>query len=53
MDEFKQLKKVELDIYDLIKKYESNGTKKELINELKELNKSILKGMRGEGNGNS
>lgn len=53
MESFKQLKKVELNIYDLIKKYESTGTKKELIEDLKKLDKSILKDMRGESNGNS
>lgn len=45
MDKFKKLKKIELDIYDLITRYEKSGTKEELIKDLRELDKNIMKGM--------
>lgn len=43
MIDFKEVKKIELDIYDLIKRYEKSGTKEELVKELKDLDKNILK----------
>lgn len=45
MNNFKRLKRLELDIYDLIKRYQKSGTKEELVEELKELDKNIMKGM--------
>ena len=47
MNDFKKLKRAELDICDLIKRYELTGSKEELLEELKSLDKNILKDMRG------
>jgi hypothetical protein len=46
MIDFKVVKKIELDLYDLIKRYEKTGTKEQLLEELKELDKNMLKGQR-------
>lgn len=48
---FSRLKSVELDIDDLVKRYEKSGTKEELVEELKNLDKKILKDMRSDDNG--
>ncbi|TDO77725.1 hypothetical protein DFR79_13257 [Halanaerobium saccharolyticum] len=48
MIEFKKIKKIELDVYDLIKRYERTGTKKELLKELREINKDMLKAQQGK-----
>jgi len=50
MNDFKKLKRAELDIYDLIKRYEKVGTKEELLEELKSLDKNIMKDMRNGSN---
>jgi hypothetical protein len=50
MNDFKKLKRAELDICDLIKRYELTGSKEELLDELKDLDKNILKDMRGGSN---
>ena len=43
MIEFKKLKKIDLYVYDLIKRYEKAGTKSELVEQLKKVDKEILK----------
>jgi len=48
MIEFKEFKKIELDVYDLIKRYERTGTKEELLEELREINKNMLKAQQGK-----
>jgi len=50
MKDIKKLKRAELDIYDLIKRYEKVGTKEELLEELKSLDKNIMKDMRNGSN---
>lgn len=45
---FKKIKKIELDIYDLIKRYEKTGTKEELLEELREINRDMLKAQQGK-----
>jgi len=50
MNDLKKLKRAELDIYDLIKRYEKVGTKEELLEELKSLDKNIMKDMRNGSN---
>ncbi len=47
------LKERNLIFYDLIKRYSKSGTKEELLEELKDLDRNILKDMRGEDNGDS
>lgn len=51
MIKFERLKRVELDIYDLIKRYEKTGTKEELVQALRDLDKKILKDMRSGDDG--